>query len=294
MPKAAKPKLPKLHSYRYFVLNIKIRTVRSTDDLAPNEYARIFKDFYQSFVVGKSSRQKECMLITQGEREVNTERIFFGQFAQVTILNNKKWFNRKTKEIDASFKVSPDYAANAAITEYFFFPSIHRFVYLVKTANFIQPYSAKSYFKNALKKHLSDEYIVDVDVESDLSTIARIRDAPELIRLEVRINYSNNDFAKELQEFVEDDMKASNIGEMQIKAVQKEGHSIDVSKSKILGGALEASRSNGEADATIKDAQGKKHKLSTSDNPLKMTIKATSDSKIETLYNDVTNEFRQK
>lgn len=97
-----------------------------------------------------------------------------------------------------------------------------------------------------------------------------------------------------MQEFVEEDMKASNVGELHISAAQKEGNPIDISKSEILSGALESSGSNGEATATIIDGNGKRTKINTSSNPLKITIQSTEQEKFTTLYNDIKDEFRQK
>lgn len=61
-----------------------------------------------------------------------------------------------------------------------------------------------------------------------------------------------------MQEFVEEDMKILNVGELEINAVHKYGNSINVNTSKILARALGGSASNGEAEATIKDHEGKK------------------------------------
>ena len=294
MAKTARSNDSKLYKSKYFIINVKIRRLNSTDDLSANEYVRIFREFYLSGITGRSARQKECVLITQGQQTINEEPVFVGQFAQVTNVNNRKWFDRNSRALDTSFRIPERYAANAAITEYVFIPSIHRFAYRVTAANLIPAYSTKLFLQLALSRHLSTGYVVDVDVESDDATIDRILEAPELLRLEIHINYSNNDFTDDLQKFVEEDMKASNTGQLTIKAVQKPGNSIDVNGSKILSGALEASVSNGDASATIKDGDGKKQVIKTVDNPKKVIIQASSENRISTLINDLKDEFRQQ
>lgn len=293
MAKSPRKNAPKAHKYRYFVINLKIRRVDTTDDLPTPEYTRIFREFYQSFILARSSKQKDCILQTQAQQRIGTRTIFYGKIVQITDINNKRWFNKQKRQIDSEFRIPPQYAANAVSAEYVFIPSRHRFAYQVTTKDYIDPYSIKKYFTSALNRHLSTGYFVDIDVESDLSTIDRILDAPGISRLYVRFNYSNNDFSKEMQEFVENDMKNSNIGEFRINAVQKEGNPININQSQILAGALEASKSNGEADVTIITADGNKERLKTKDMPLKLVIESTKEDQVNTLVNRISNEFRE-
>jgi hypothetical protein len=293
MAKSAKKKAPNLHKYRYYVINIKIRRVDSTTDLSTQEYTRIFNEFYGKFVLARSSKQKDCILQTLVQRQLGTRTVFFGKIVQITNINNERWFNKKEMIIDSKFRIPSNYGANAVTADYVFIPSRHRFVYKVTTKDHIDPYSLKKYFRSALNIHLSTGYLVQVDVESNISTIERIFSAPGISRIFLRFNYSNNDFSKEMQEFVENDMKLSNIGEFRINAVQKESNPIDINKSQILAGALEASASNGEADATIIDANGHKVRLNTKDMPLKLVIESTKDDQLNTLVNRISNEFRE-
>jgi hypothetical protein len=291
--KSAAKKPLNVHKYRYFIVNIKIRRADTTADLPTHEYSRIFKEFYQKFIVARSSKQKYCILQTQGQRQIGTRSILFGKIVQFTDVNNNRWFNKKDRAIDSKFKIPSEYAANAVTAEYIFIPSRHRFVYQYTVKDHIDPYSVKNYLRSALTTHLSTGYNVDIDVESDLSTIDRILEAPGISRLYLRFNYSNNDFSKDMQEFVENDMKNSNVGEFRINAVQKPGNPIDINKSQILAGGLEASKSNGEADATIIDANGHKERLKTKDMPRKLVIESTKDDQINTLVNRISDEFRE-
>jgi hypothetical protein len=293
MAKSLKKKAPRSYKYRYFVINIKIRIVDTTEDLPAREYSRIFREFYQEFYYGKSSKQKYCILQTQGQMQIGTRNIFYGKLTQLTDVNNNRWFNKKERSVDTTFKIPPEYAANAVTSDYVFIPSRHRFVYQDTVKDHIDPYSVKRYFRSSLTSFLSTSYNVDVDVESDISTIERILEAPGISRLYLRFNYSNNDFSKEMQEFVEDDMKNSNVSEYQIKAIQKPGNPIDINKSQILAGGLEASKSNGEADATIIGADGRKERLKTKDMPLKLVIESTKDEKLNTLVTRISDEFRE-
>lgn len=149
--KKAKKKRPKLYKFRYFLINIKIRRVDTKKDINAAEYSRLFKEFYQSFTVAKSSAQKDCLLMTQGERSIDGESILFGQIVQVTNINNKKWFDKEARQPDPQFSIPGKYGANAATAEYAFIPSIHRFSYQHISKDYIDPYGVKKYFKKALE-----------------------------------------------------------------------------------------------------------------------------------------------
>jgi len=292
--KSVPPKEEKQSNYKFYIVNLKVRKLDTIEDLTPNEYTQIFREFYDAMIQGKSSRQKECVLITRVEQEIKgKEPLFWGKIAEVTNINNKRWFNKSKRAIDDSFKIPDQYAANARITEYVFVPLLHRFCYQFSSFNYINPYSVRNFLQSGFSQLLQGRYTVQVDVETDDSTIQRILAAPEVERLWIKINYSNNDFSKEMQEFIENDLKVSNVGEMEIKAVKKEESSIDISKSKILNGALHTAVSNGEAEATIIDVNGKKEKIKTRNSPNRLNFMTTVDKRIVNLYNMVINEFRK-
>ncbi|MGE7777760.1 DUF4747 family protein [Chitinophaga sp. NPDC101104] len=283
----------KKSTYKFYIVNLKIRKISSEVELTPTEYSQLFREFYDAAIQGKSSRQKECVLISRVEQEIKgREPLFWGQIAEVTNINNKRWFNKAKKSLDNSFKIPDQYAANARITEYVFIPLVHRFCYQFSSANYINPYSVRKFLQNGFGTLLHGRYVVQVDVETDDSTIQRILDAQQIEKIWVKINYSNNDFSKELQEFIEDDLKSSNVGEMEIKASRKEQNSIEVNKSKILKGALLTAKSNGEAEATIV-SNGKKEKIKTKFSPNRLNFITTFENRIVNLYKTVINEFRE-
>lgn len=282
--KSSKYKQLKLN---YFLLNVKIRAIDNTVDLTPTEYARVFKQFYLEFRPGKSSKQKQCILTTQGEIKIDGVSTYFGTLVQTTDINNRKWFNKVKKAIDPNFRVPDEYGANASVTEYIFFPQIHRFVYKTTTKDFIDPYSVRRYLLDAMPAALNNQYVIHVDVVTSNSPLRMILEAQFIRNLDIKINYSNNDFDSDLQKFVEEDLKAGKVDSVEIIAKHKQGNSIDLEGSKILRGALESSLENGEASARIIDSNGKIRSVKTKNYPEKIQIETNSDenSKVQDVFN---------
>jgi len=264
--------------YHYFYLiNVKLRKKNSTRDLSSKDYVNLFKKVYERKIHKESSANKHCIIrfLFENKDSHNNIEYLSGTMAQFTYIHNERWFNLQSMDLDNEFKVPDGLFPDAVITEYIFSPVAHRFAYRTSSEIRITPYSVKKFLDAALNEVCNEDEIVHVDVESDKISIETILSARELRKLVIDINYSNLDTGDDLKKFVEEDIKASNTDRVKIEASQKPDVSIDVKKSKILTGALEASVSNGEAEATIVDDNNRVQKIKTSDFPRKEFVHGT-------------------
>jgi hypothetical protein len=259
--------------HNFYILNIKLRKHNSTDDLTPKDYIRLLKTVYNKKIHKESSSGKHCIFkFMFEEKEKNDVQYLTGTLAQFTFIQNDKWFNLNSMDLDEAFKVPDGMFPDAVITDFVFVPKAHRFCFRVSSSITISPYPVKKFLEMALDEaSLADEY-VQVDVESDVSSIEKILASREIKKLIIDINYSNLDTGNDLKMFVEEDIKSSNTSRLKIEATQKPKISIDVEKSKILKGALEASISDGETTATIIDENNKVQTIKTSKFPRRESV----------------------
>ena len=270
----------------FHVINLIIRRDNYNEDLTTEEYATIFRNFYLANVTGKSSREKECILITNAQYEINNipNSVQYGRFVEYTNIDKRGWFDIIKKELDESFRIPDNLRANSIQGTYFFLAEKHRFCYTFTSKENIHPKNAESYLRNAFEKFLTaeynDEYYLEINFEKERETIQEILDAKEIYSLTVDVSYSNSGigFGSEALAFVDGDMRKGNIDSLHIEAKNKNGETIDLGKSTVLRGALESSASNGNATAVIKDGR-KKKTIKTSDHPAK--YKTTFEGRYE-------------
>lgn len=259
----------------FHVINLIIRKANDDKDLDQKKYEELFKEFAKSETSGKSSREKEALLVTNSEIPINqNENICFGQFVEYTNIDKKKWFNLLKKEIDPEFSIPEHLKANSVKNFYFFIPSIHRFCYSFTSKEKIDPLNVEAFLNEAFTKFLNKNYnklyYPEINFEKERETIEEIINAKQLFSLEVTVSYSN-DFSKDMKDFFEEDMKQSNADSIKINANNKNGESLDLSKGRILRGAIEASTSQGTATARIKNGKTSKT-IKTIDHPAKYKV----------------------
>lgn len=254
----------------FFIVNLKLRNRGDNSDVDPSEYIRIFRKVYRQKVHAPSSNSKNCIIrFMFEEKEKGEIEYLYGTFAQFTYIQNERWFSLESLDMDNEFKVPNGLFPDAKITEFVFIPKAHRFCYRVFSGFNVSPYGIKKFLEVSLGSVLPDKYYLQVDVESDRSTLDLIFSSELIKKLSIDINYSNSDIGTDLKKFVEEDIRSSNTSRLKIEATQKPNVSINVKGSKILTGAVESSISNGETEATIIGDDNKVKKIKTSDFPRK-------------------------
>ena len=267
----AKPQ--KERHFGFHILNIKLRDSRTKKDLAPADYTKLFKKMYNQKIHRESSPNKHCIIKFLYEEKSNGKTEYLsGTFAQFTYIQNDRWFNLNSMDLDSEFKIPQGLFPDAKITEFVFIPDAHRFCYKVTSEFKINPYPIKRFLEMALDEVSETNQFVQVDVETDQSTLNTILAARVIKKLIIDINYSNVDIGNDVKQFVDDDIRGSNSGRFIIEATQKPSTSIDINHSIILKGAIESSLSNGETTAKIIDENNRTQTIKTKNFPRKETV----------------------
>ncbi len=288
MAKVEKPRIR-----NFYIINVKLRNNFNSKDASPNDYANLFKRMFDKKIHAQSSYGKHCIIKTLvPHREDGTLLYYSGTLAQFTYIKNEKWLNLNSLDLDEEFKVPEGLFPDAVFTEYLFIPAAHRFIFRTASSISISPYPVKDFLEKALEEASKKDEYIHVDVEKDTASIKAIINAREIKKLIIDINYSNFDNVEDYQEFMEEDMKASNTSRMKIEATQKPDISIDVNKSIILKGAMETSVSNGETIAKVINQNGQTETIRTSEYPLREFVLSTLTSFNEKVYEKVMAIFR--
>jgi hypothetical protein len=248
-------------SSNFHVINLIIRKANDEKDLTPTKYAQLFEEFCDAELNGKSSKEKECIIITNSKYFVSNKPIYYGQFVEYTNLDKRKWFNLLKKDIDDEFAIPEHLKANSVKNAFYFIAEIHRFCYSYTSKERIAPANVETFLNNALTKFFNkqypEDYYPEINFEKEKETIEEIIQAENVFSLDIEVSYSN-DFGKDMKEFFEEDMKKGHADDLHLIARNKNGESLDVNESQILRGALEASASHGNVKASIKNGKRRK------------------------------------
>jgi len=288
----AKPEKTKHHYF--YILNVKLRQSLSQKDLKPEDYIRVFTQMYRKKIHKESSHGKHCIIKSLFTEKDGDKIVYLsGTIAQFTYIENSRWFDLKTMDLDEEFKVRDGLFPNAVVTDFVFIPEAHRFCYKVLSNIQISPYPVKHFLEFAIDEVAKKNEYCQVDVETDRSTIKKILNAREIKRLTIDINYSNVDTGGVTRMFVENDIRASNAKKIKMTVIQKPNISLDIKRSQILNGALEAAESNGEAEALIVDENNRTQKIKTQNFPRKENIFGTASRFNQLVFEKIMSIFRK-
>ena len=279
--------------FNFYILNVKLKNRNTNKHLSEEDYVRLLKNLFKSKIHKASSSQKHCIIQSLFvDKDNDTVNYLSGVLAQFTFHENINWYDLNTLEVDENFKIPNGLFPDAKRTQYIFIPKAHRFVYISNSEFPTNPYTIKRYLNSALDEVAKDNEIVDVDVESDKSTLERIIKSPIIRKLIIEVNYSNPDNTADLQRFFDEDMRDANVGKTKIESTGKEGSSIDLKNSKILYGAAQSSLSNGETFAKIEDINGNVEDLNTQNFPLREKVFGLSARMNQLVFEKIIGLFK--
>ena len=236
----------KKRSFNISMFNIKISPKESHEDFT-ELYSNLIKSLHNENIAINTRGEKWMELRTQFSIEDN--KVLYGKLTYYTMLDGADWYNRRTKMIE-TVELDEDLYPNAKEIEYYFIPETHRFCFINKT-NGIAMSQIEIFLREALPKLIVDNKEVLVNQELTSDVIERIINAPKLFRLEVGISYSNNDLSDEFEELFDDELRDSQVQNLNMIAKSFKSDTIKIEKSKLLKAALKLSQSNGYAEATI-------------------------------------------
>ena len=267
--------------------------IRSTRPVTPDSYQQLFQRIFKERIWENVSREVAVMFRTQFDTVVGKNQILYGKVVRYTSLDGKTWFDRTNlneKEVDLPAELFP----NLRQSDYVFVPAAHRFA-LVEKADGVTATNMLKYLQLALNKVAAPDDEVYVHIEQDADAFESIIEATQIKRLVINISYSNNDTTDEVTDFIDQDIRASQVGRMQISVSPDAHGDIVLDNSTVLRGALGVAKSNGNATATVVTEVGERKKVSTTNYPLKLSVKADTEGDGPfAIFAKILSHFRDK
>lgn len=277
----------KRRNFNISMFNIKILPKESHEDFT-ELYRDLIKRLHSENIAINTRGEKWMELRTQFSGE--NDNVLYGKLTYYTMLDGTDWYNRRTKMIQ-TVELDEDLYPNAKEIEYYFIPKAHRFCFINKQ-NGIAMSQIELFLKEALPRLIGDNKVVFVTQELTSDVIERIINATRLFRLEVGISYSNNDLSEEFEELFDNDLRDSQVKDLNLIAKSFRSDSINIENSKILKAALKLSQSNGYAQATIQNEEGKNENIATVDYPRKELVFSSEGNEHKDVFTRVMRLFR--
>jgi hypothetical protein len=260
----------KKRSFNISMFNIKISPKTNAEDFT-QEYIDLIKKLHSENIAIKTRGEKYMELRTLTSSE--NDAVLYGKLTYYTILDGRDWYNKRLKTIE-NVEIDNDLYPNAKEIEYYFIPKAHRFCFINKT-NGIAMSQIEIFLTQALPKLVAENKSVIVTQELTEDVIDRIISAPKLHRLQIELSYSNNDLSDDFEELLDNDLRDGQVKELNLLARSFKSETIDLEKSKFLNAALRLSQSNGYAEATIENIDGKNENVATIEYPRKELVHST-------------------
>ena len=277
----------KKRSFNISMFNIKI-SPKTNEENFTQLYVDLIKNLHSENIAINTRGEKYMELRTLNSYD--NDKVLYGNLTYYTILDGKDWYNKRSKTIE-NVEIGSDLYPNAKEIEYYFIPEAHRFCFISKT-NGIAMSQIEVFLSKALPMLVSEEKTVFVTQELTEDVIERIISAAKVFRLEIELSYSNNDLSDDFEELLDNDLRDGHVRNLNLSARSFKSETIDLENSKFLSAALKLSQSNGFAEATIENAEGKNENVATIEYPRKELIHSTEGSEHIDVLTRVLRLFR--
>ena len=114
----------------------------------------------------------------------------------------------------------------------------------------------------------------------------------DIKEIDITISYSNHDLTDDIRSYIEDDMRNTNVKQLNINAKEKRNEHIILRENRLLKGALLLSQSNGEAKAKIVDSNGRTKTIKTSEFPRVENVTSLMSRFCVKVYEKIINIYR--
>ncbi|GAT62786.1 DUF4747 family protein [Paludibacter jiangxiensis] len=277
----------KRRSFNISMFNIKI-SPRTNDENFTQRYVDLIKKLHSENIAIKTRGEKYMELRTLNSYD--NDKVLFGKLTYYTILDGNDWYNKRSKTIE-NVEIEDDLYPNAKEIEYYFIPEAHRFCFINKT-NGIAMSQIEVFLSKALPMLVSEDKTVIVTQELTEDIIDRIISAAKIFRLEIDLSYSNNDLSDDFEELLDNDLRDGHVRNINLSAKSFKSQTIDLENSKFLSAALKLSQSNGYAEATIENTDGKNENVATIEYPRKELIHSTEGNEHIDVLTKILRLFR--
>ncbi|HWD90542.1 MAG TPA: DUF4747 family protein [Mucilaginibacter sp.] len=281
----------------YYVINIKLQTSKQGDERT-NAYVRLIERIsskpYKYFEVSKN---EAIVLYSFINTKSSSESLYlYGRAAKGMYVPGNERTVLKDGELNTEAN-NPNDIINPVITRCLFYSKRHR-LFIEKKVGGPSGEEIEAYLKKELPKLLVDNDKIVVELEKDLSAIEEIFSAKIVHSISYKVTYSNEDFLDELAEELDQELKATNTGELTVIAKSdNNAEGLKIQDSKILGGGIKLAENNGEirnASITPNDGTGKKKTVKNKAMPKLFKLKISdADNFWKKWYDTVVNLYNQ-
>lgn len=252
-----------------------------------NAYEQLLKDVYNQKKTVNVISDRNIILRSLREQNFNGDKLLFGKISRFTKLDSNDWLNILSMEAE-TFDI-PDYLfPNLSGTDYFFFPSKHRFFLRVKQGT-VSITNCERFLVHSLNEISERDEEVVVEVEKDSDVFDEIWEAQQIKSIYVNVNYSNNDNNDDSERFMDESLKRMNAGSYEMTIKSDHTQSINLNEP-IVEGSLMLSQKNGRAKVNLVDKHGVKRVIETSDHPEKIKIRSDENQ----INDEVVKEMRKR
>ena len=229
-------------------------------------------------------RTQFSTLVRVGEQNIE---VLYGKISKYVIIDGDDWINLSNMEVE-NVDLPANIFPNLKETSYFFIPCAHRFAFVKDQG--ISANSVHKFLSNAVNMVIGADEQSEVIIEQSEDIFERIINAESIKKLLINISYSNADTGDEAYEFMDNQIRESEMRRLKLEATPNQNGDIKTS-SLLIKGALKVAQSNGYAQATIME-NNTRIKIDTKTHPRIIHTKCEEVSLLGYVVNQIMNIFR--
>lgn len=279
---------PSEQTFKVQIVNIKLLSNTRSGDAA---YEDIIRKIHENKVSIPVLGDTHMILRTffQDTVEVNgiSRSILFGKISKYTVIDGNDWFNLNNLEIE-NIELPTNVFPNLKESDYIFIPEAHRLAIINK--NSISIRHVEKFMSGAIKKVINSDEGFEVCIEQSDDAFERITTAEQILKLHIDISYSNADTGDDAYEFIDSQLRNSEVGRLKMDISPNQNNNINTSGT-LINGSLKVAQSNGSAQATIIE-DGKRVVIDTKEHPRTKVIRCVETLMRSKVVDYIINLFR--
>ncbi len=276
-------------NFRIQILNLKLMSNnRQGDEAYKDIVTRIKNQKVHIAVYGENQhmilRTQFSTLVSVGNQNVE---VIYGKISKYVIIDGDDWINLSSMEVE-NVDLPANLFPSLKESDYFFIPRAHRFA--IVNSQGISANNVHKFLSNAVNQVIEADEQSEVIIEQSEDIFERIINAESIKKLLVDISYSNADTGDEAYEFMDSQIRESEMRRLKLEATPNQNGDIKTT-SLLVRGALKVAQSNGYAQATIVE-NNTRIKIDTKTHPRILHIKCEEVSLMGYVVNQIMNIFR--
>lgn len=271
------------------IVNVKLMSNnRSGDEAYKDIFSKIKSQKIHIPVYGESQhmilRTQFSTFVKVGEKNVE---VLYGKISKYVVIDGDDWFNLSNMEVE-NVDLPTNLFPSLKETSYFFIPCAHRFAFVHE-----QGFSANNVHKflsKAVNIIIEEDEQSEVIIEQSEDVFERIANADFIKKLLISISYSNADTGDEAYEFMDSQIRESEMKRLKLEATPNQNGDIKTN-SILIKGALKVAQSNGYVQATIVE-NNVRVKIDTKTHPRTINLRCEEVGLLGNVVSKIINIFR--